>query len=99
MPRRVISTCGKSRYVNNPSLDGTKRIRAPVMEARNISMHYGAVQALSTVSLTIHPSEIVGLVGDNGAGKSTLIKILAGALRPSSGELLVDGRKQNLDSP
>jgi len=44
------------------------------------------------VDLHVDKAEVVGLVGDNGAGKSTLIKILAGAVRPSSGEILVRGQ-------
>jgi ABC-type sugar transport system ATPase subunit len=55
--------------------------------------------ALHGVDLAIRSGEIVGLVGDNGAGKSTLIKILSGALAPTSGELLIDGKPADLRSP
>jgi ABC-type sugar transport system ATPase subunit len=71
----------------------------PVIEARGITKRYGALTALQGVDLAVNPGEVVGLVGDNGAGKSTLIKILSGALPPTSGDLLIDGRNASLRSP
>ena len=62
-----------------------------IIELRDIRKSYGKVYALGGVDLHIDKAEVVGLVGDNGAGKSTLIKILAGAVRPTSGEILVRG--------
>ena len=70
-----------------------------VLEAREISKRYGRVQALDNISLQLEEREILALVGDNGAGKSTLIKILAGAVRRDSGEILVDGRPAQIDNP
>jgi ABC-type sugar transport system ATPase subunit len=63
----------------------------PVLEARHIARHFGAVIALADASLTLNRHEVLGLVGDNGAGKSTLLKILSGIVSASSGEVLVDG--------
>jgi ABC-type sugar transport system ATPase subunit len=68
------------------------------MEARHISKRYGRIQALSDVSLTLRHGEVVALIGDNGAGKSTLVNILAGALAPSSGQILIGGRVVRLAS-
>ena len=62
------------------------------LEIRSLSMRYGKTQALSDVSLTFRSGGLTGLVGPNGAGKSTLLKILATLLRPSKGEILLDGR-------
>ncbi|WP_172122859.1 MULTISPECIES: ATP-binding cassette domain-containing protein [unclassified Devosia] len=70
-----------------------------VLELDHVSKHYGAIQALSDVSLTLNAGECVGLVGDNGAGKSTLVKIIAGNFHPSSGEIRIDGQKTDLHSP
>jgi len=70
-----------------------------VLELDHVSKHYGAIQALSDVSLTLNAGECVGLVGDNGAGKSTLVKIIAGNFHPSSGEIRIDGHKTDLHSP
>lgn len=64
---------------------------APLVEMTGIEKHYGSVTALAGVDFTVGAAEIVGLLGDNGAGKSTLIKILAGAIRPSAGEIRFKG--------
>lgn len=63
-----------------------------IIELRDIKKSYGSVYALGGVNLGVEKGEVVGLLGDNGAGKSTLIKILAGAVRPTSGEILVRGK-------
>lgn len=63
-----------------------------IIELRDIRKSYGQVYALGGVDLHVDTGEVMGLVGDNGAGKSTLIKILAGAVRPTSGEILVRGQ-------
>ncbi|TFV75827.1 sugar ABC transporter ATP-binding protein [Bradyrhizobium frederickii] len=62
-----------------------------IVELCNISKLFGRICALSGISLGIETGEVVGLIGDNGAGKSTLIKILAGVVQPTSGEILVRG--------
>jgi simple sugar transport system ATP-binding protein len=82
----VLSQAGNSR-------DGAhgewKRI-LPVLQLRNVSKNFGAIRALTDVSLTLEPGEVLGLMGDNGAGKSTLVKIIAGNFPPSSGEIVMD---------
>ncbi|MBN1858076.1 sugar ABC transporter ATP-binding protein [Candidatus Bipolaricaulota bacterium] len=70
-----------------------------VLEAKNVSKRYGKVQALQNIDLQLEDREILALVGDNGAGKSTLIKVLAGAVAKDSGEIYVDGKKVEIDSP
>jgi len=63
-----------------------------LIELREIKKSYGNVYALGGVNLWVDKGEVVGLLGDNGAGKSTLIKVLAGAVRPTSGEIFVRGK-------
>ena len=63
-----------------------------LIELRDITKSYGNVFALGGVNLHVDRGEVVGLIGDNGAGKSTLIKILAGVVKPTSGEILVRGK-------
>lgn len=70
-----------------------------LMEVRDVSKYYGAVRALSGVSLTVERGQVTCLLGDNGAGKSSLIKVLAGVVRPDSGEVVVDGEPVTFSSP
>lgn len=63
-----------------------------ILEGRNITKMYGGVEALSSVTFKLKRNEVVALLGDNGAGKSTLIKILSGAISPTSGQIFLDGR-------
>ena len=62
-----------------------------MLEARQISKHYGLVRALIEVDFAVARGEVVALAGENGSGKSTLAKILAGAVPADGGELTVDG--------
>lgn len=71
----------------------------PLVEMRNMSVSFGGVHAVEDVTIDLIPGEVHGLVGGNGAGKSTLIKTLAGAQRPDSGEILVDGEPVVIDNP
>ena len=70
-----------------------------VLELTGISKHFGAIQALSDVSLALHAGEVVGLMGDNGAGKSTLVKIMAGNYPPSTGTIRMDGKALAFHKP
>jgi simple sugar transport system ATP-binding protein len=72
---------------------------AAVLELSNISKHFGAIQAVNDVSLTLHAGEVVGLMGDNGAGKSTLVKMIAGNFLPSEGSMRMDGNDIVLHRP
>jgi simple sugar transport system ATP-binding protein len=71
----------------------------PVLEARGIVKRYGSVVALQGADFAAYSGEVVALIGDNGAGKSTLVKSLSGAIRPDSGEILVDGKPIRMSSP
>ena len=66
---------------------------------RGIDKSFPGVQALKGVDLTLHPGEVLALLGENGAGKSTLIKILGGAHRPTAGRVLVKGEPVDLSTP
>ncbi|MDB5560584.1 MAG: transporter ATP-binding protein [Hyphomicrobiales bacterium] len=70
-----------------------------VLELTNISKHFGAIQAVNDVSLSLEAGEVVGLMGDNGAGKSTLVKMIAGNFQPSHGTMRMDGKELVLHKP
>jgi ABC-type sugar transport system ATPase subunit len=67
--------------------------------ARGIVKRYGAATVLDNVTFTLRAGEVHGLVGHNGAGKSTLLKILAGAVAPDGGTVLLDGQPVSFTSP
>jgi len=75
------------------------QVRAPVLSLRGISKNFGAVSALTDIELDIYQGEVVALVGDNGAGKSTVVKILAGAIEPTSGQVLFEGAPVTIPTP
>lgn len=62
-----------------------------LLQACNLSKHFGGLAALTDVSLTIHRHEIYGLIGPNGAGKTTLFNVLTGLYSASNGSIIFDG--------
>lgn len=64
-----------------------------LLECKALTKRYGDKLALDGVELAIDSGRIVGLLGPNGSGKTTLIKLANGLLTPTSGEILIDGRK------
>ena len=69
-----------------------------LIRMEHIDKFYGRVQALDDVNFNVTRQEIVGLLGDNGAGKSTLIKVLSGAVRATSGDIIVHGKRVDIRS-
>ena len=63
----------------------------PVLAVSGLGKTYGALAAVTDVSLQVRPGEIVGLVGPNGAGKTTIINMILGVLAPSAGTIRIDG--------
>src|SRR6478735_7236770 len=88
----LCSTKGDSRR-------GTTSMADALLRADAVSKSFGAVVALSGVSMEVAAGEITGLVGDNGAGKSTLIKIISGVLRADNGKIEFDGAPVDFASP
>ena len=62
-----------------------------ILQCRNLSKKYGATEALRGIDLELEAGRIVGLLGPNGSGKTTFIKLANGLLKPSEGEILIDG--------
>ena len=73
--------------------------RTPILELKNISKRFGALQALDGIDFEVYAGEVVALVGDNGAGKSTLIKVIAGINHPDTGEIHFEGHSVVITGP
>jgi ABC-type sugar transport system ATPase subunit len=69
-----------------------------ILRVEHISKKYGAVTALTDVSLRLARGEVLGLIGDNGAGKSTLLKILCGFQPPTTGQIFLEGEEVTFKS-
>jgi ABC-type branched-subunit amino acid transport system ATPase component len=65
--------------------------KQPLLEVRDVDASYGAVPILDGVSLAVFPGEAVSIIGPNGAGKSTVLKTVIGFLKPTRGEVTLDG--------
>jgi fructose transport system ATP-binding protein len=74
-------------------------VLTPLLEAANLSKIYGHVEAIRALSFTLLPGEIHAIVGDNGAGKSTFVRIISGAVSPTTGRLLIDGSVVKFRNP
>ena len=64
-----------------------------ILEVKNVSQEFGGLLALDRLSMAVEKGEIFGLIGPNGAGKTTLFNLITGIYRPSSGEVLFEGRR------
>jgi simple sugar transport system ATP-binding protein len=71
----------------------------PTVEARKLSKRFGALQALSDVSMTLRPGSFRALLGENGAGKSTFVKCIMGSYRADSGSVRVGDHEVELKNP
>lgn len=70
----------------------------PILEIKNLTKKYYTKEALCNINLNIDAGKIVGLLGPNGSGKTTLIKLLAGLLTATSGNILIDNKKVGVET-
>jgi len=71
----------------------------PLLSLQRVSKNFGGLKALDEVSFAIHRGEIMGLIGPNGAGKTVCFNLISGVYPPSSGEIRLNGRCTNHQSP
>ena len=71
----------------------------PLLQLRNVSRSFGAIQALTGIDLVVQPGDSIGLMGDNGAGKSTLARIIAGNFPPTGGEMRFEDQPVHFTRP
>jgi branched-chain amino acid transport system ATP-binding protein len=64
---------------------------APMLEVRDLTTDYGAVRAVDGVTLSVLPGEVTAVLGANGAGKTTLLRTISGLVRPTSGDVILEG--------
>lgn len=84
--------------MNERAASQDERVGRVILSARNVAKSFGNVQALKHVDFDIHYGQVTTLFGENGAGKSTLMKILSGVIRPSSGDILLEGEPVSFSS-
>ncbi|MCI8371009.1 MAG: ABC transporter ATP-binding protein [Lachnospiraceae bacterium] len=70
----------------------------PLITCENLAKNYSGVNALNHITLTLYRGRIIGLLGPNGSGKSTLIKLIAGVLTPTSGNVRINGQLPGIAS-
>jgi branched-chain amino acid transport system ATP-binding protein len=64
-----------------------------MLDIKEISVYYGAIQALNNVTINVQKNEIVAIIGSNGAGKSTLLRTISGLLKPRTGQITFEGQE------
>jgi ABC-type branched-subunit amino acid transport system ATPase component len=90
----VSGDSGRDEKVSVTTLETKAEIpSAPILEVKGIDLHYGAVKALSGVSLKLSEKSINAVLGSNGAGKSSLMRAISGLERLSNGEILYQGER------
>jgi branched-chain amino acid transport system ATP-binding protein len=67
--------------------------RDPVLELSGLSINFGALVAVSNMEMAVERGRITSVIGPNGAGKSTLFNLISGNLRPSAGQVILEGRR------
>ena len=72
---------------------------APLLQLKGVNKSFGPIDVLHDISIEVKAGEVLCLLGDNGAGKSTLIRLLSGVHKPTSGEMLMNGKQVSFENP
>lgn len=79
--------------------NATPQDATPLVEIKDLSIAFGGIKAVDKASVDLYPGEVVAILGHNGAGKSTLVKIVSGAYKRDSGQILVNGDEAHISNP
>ena len=90
---------GGTRAAARPQYVAPDTVIPPALQVTGASVRFGGVNALSDVSLTVQPGQVVGVIGPNGAGKTTLFDVISGFVRPDAGAVLLAGTDVSGASP
>jgi len=71
----------------------------PILEIKDVRLHFGGVRALEGVNLDVYPGEFLGVIGPNGAGKTTLFNVITGVLSPNNGSVRFEGQELTQCTP
>lgn len=71
----------------------------PILETQGLGKRFGDLDAVSDVSFSVAPGEILGVIGPNGAGKSTFINLVTGHIKPSAGKVFINGKDMTGAAP
>src|SRR5882672_7084165 len=94
-----IARAASMRSRTDPIDPMTDANPTPLISIRHLSKSFAGVRALENCQFELLPGEVHALMGENVAGKSTLMKVLAGVYQRDTGEILLDGRAIEIDSP
>src|SRR6202035_1155599 len=79
--------------VEPPTFAAPPRTRSTTVRLNELSKQYGAQFAVDALSLTIEPGSMLALLGPSGCGKTTCLRMIAGLVQPTSGEIFIDGKR------
>ncbi len=82
-----------TQVISTPFVPSSARARSTAVGLRELSKRYGGHLAVDSLSLTVEPGSMLALLGPSGCGKTTCLRMIAGLVKPSSGEIFIDGRQ------
>jgi len=74
-------------------------LKKPHLEIENVHLHFGGIEALREVSLTVEVGELLAIIGPNGAGKTSLLNCINGVYRPQEGKIVFEGKEITHQKP
>jgi branched-chain amino acid transport system ATP-binding protein len=92
LKERDVSDGSSPITASEAPLGAAQAFAVPLLQLENIGRRFGGLPAVDSLSFVVTPGEVLGIIGPNGAGKSTLVNLIAGALRPTVGKVIYQGK-------